>query len=61
MQDVRTEANIIEMENQYTAAENSQPTHQAEAQAEAAKKAQEQQAKEKSASNTEKSNPEPEK
>jgi len=51
MQDVRTEAKIIEMENEYNAAKNSQPTHQAEAQAEAAKKKREQekQAREKAA------------
>lgn len=61
MQDVRTEAKIIEMENEYNAAKNSRPTHQAEAQAEAAKKAQEKQAKEKAARDTEKTNPEPEK
>lgn len=55
MQDVRTEAKIIEMENEYNAAKNSQPTHQAEA----AKKAQEKQAKENAAKEAEQANPEP--
>jgi len=61
MQDVRTEANIVAMENEYNAAKNSQPTHQAEAQAEAAKKKQEQEkrAREKAAQDTAKTNPEP--
>jgi len=61
MQDVRTEGTIVEMENEYTAAKNSQPTHHAEAQAEAAKKKQEQekQAKEKAAQDAAKTNPEP--
>ena len=55
IQDVRTEAKIVEMENDYTAAKNSQPTHQAEA----AKKAKQQQDKEKAAKEAEKPNPEP--
>ena len=38
--DVRTEAKIIEMENQYIADKNDQPTHQHEAEAKAAKKKQ---------------------
>ena len=59
MQDVRTEAKIIEMENEYNAAKNSRPTHQAEVQAEAAKKAKEQQAKEKAAQEATKTHPEP--
>ena len=59
MQDVRTEAKIVEMENEYNAAKNSQPTHQAEAQAEAARKAKEKEAKEKAAQEAAKTNPEP--
>lgn len=61
MQDVRTEGTIVEMENEYTAAKNSQPTHHAEAQAEAAKKKQEQEkkAKEKAAEDAAKTSPEP--
>jgi hypothetical protein len=39
MQDVRTEVNIQAMEMEYNAARNSQPTHQHEAEVEAAKKA----------------------
>ncbi len=38
MTDVRTEANIIQMENEYIAAKNSQPTHQQEAEAEKSEK-----------------------
>lgn len=53
-QDVRTEANAIAIENEYNAAKNSQPTHHAEAQAEAAKKAKEKQDKEKAATEPEK-------
>lgn len=59
MQDVRTEAKMIEIENEYNAAKNSQPTHQAEAQAEAARKAKEKAAKEKAAQDAAKTNPEP--
>ena len=49
--DVRTEANLIEMENQYIAEKNSQPTHQHEAEAKAARKkaAQQKQAQEQAA------------
>lgn len=39
--DVRTEAAVIEMENQYIAEKNSQPTHQHQAEAEKRKKAEE--------------------
>ena len=39
MQDVRTEVNLQTAEMEYNAAKNSQPTHQYEADAEAAKKA----------------------
>ena len=52
MMDVRTEAKIVEIENEYIAAKNSQPTHQHEAEAKAAKKkqaAQEQKAREQAA------------
>ncbi len=63
MQDVRTEAKIVEMENEYIAAKNSQPTHQAEAEAEAEaarkKQEQEKQAKTKAAQDAAKPNPEP--
>jgi hypothetical protein len=59
MQDVRTEAKIVEMENEYNAAKNSQPTHQAEAQADAARKAKEKEAKAKAAQEAVKTNPEP--
>lgn len=62
IQDVRIEAKIAEMENEYNAAKNSQPTHQAEAQAEAARKKrdQEKQAKENAAKDQqEKANPAP--
>ena len=49
--DVRSEANLVEMENQYIAEKNSQPTHQHEAEAKAAKKkaAQQKQAEEQAA------------
>lgn len=58
MQDGRTEAKILELENWYTAEKNSQPTHQYEVETEAAKQAQEKQAKEKTAQSSQKTNPE---
>jgi hypothetical protein len=42
--DVRTQAVIIQMENQYVTDKNDQPTHQHEVEAEAAKKAAEEKA-----------------
>jgi len=59
IQDVRTEVNRIEAENEYNAARNSQPTHQHEVQAEAAKRAQEKQDREKAAKEPAKANPQP--
>jgi hypothetical protein len=41
VQDARTEARILELENEYIAAKNSRPTHQHEVEAEAARKAKE--------------------
>ncbi len=46
MQDVRTEAKVIELENWYNAEKNSQPTRRHEAEAKAAKKAKEKQLEE---------------